>query len=245
MVEVHAPCQAAEEARKEDTKETATFEHVDHTQAAVAENALHQAEAETEIHHEKMKSMDRLECAVDVAVDMLTQEERGCREDKTDFYVRWKMIQQSGRKYNPKKYCLAVHATNRKFMVQVAYTTILGDEVGTQATSTELHRYDANTWLKNHSAAYLTGLLAVRRTLMRFGLTKLSKGTKRLMGRVTKSRMKRTMDRVRSSVHLGSEHQEEVRRVPSCAQKACLGSTSGLHCQVERHREGTTGSACG
>ena len=63
VVEVHAPFQSGEDARKEDTRETAQFEHVDHTHAAVAEKALHQGEAKAENHVEKMKSMDRMEFA--------------------------------------------------------------------------------------------------------------------------------------------------------------------------------------
>ena len=50
MVELRAPFQAAEEGRKEDTKETAKFENVD-----LAEKALYQAEAEVEIHVEEIR----------------------------------------------------------------------------------------------------------------------------------------------------------------------------------------------
>ena len=110
------------------------------------------------------------------------------------------MSQHSGYMYNPKKYCLTVHSTIRKVIVQVACTTTLGDKIGTQATSTMRPLYDANTLLKNHSAAFLAGLLAAQGTLMKFGLTKLSRGTKRLMGRVTMSRSRRTVNRDRSSV---------------------------------------------
>ena len=65
MVELRAPFQAAEEGRKEDTKETAQFEHVDH-----AEKVLHQAEAEAEIHLEET----RRRTSVEVVVDMLTHQ---------------------------------------------------------------------------------------------------------------------------------------------------------------------------
>ena len=56
MVELRAPFQAAEEGRKEDTKETAQFEHVDH-----AEKVLHQAEAEAEIHVEEIRRQIHVE----------------------------------------------------------------------------------------------------------------------------------------------------------------------------------------
>ena len=103
------------------------------------------AEAEAEIHHEKTRVTDRLEFAVEVVVDMLTHHKRRRREGKTDFHACKKMTKQTGHKYNPKKYCLAIHFTNREFIVQVAHTIILGDKIEIQATSTEVHRYDACT----------------------------------------------------------------------------------------------------
>jgi len=95
---------------------------------------------------------------------------------KTDFYARRKMIQQAGYKYNSKKYRLIVRFTNRQVIVQVAYATILGDKIVAQAASTELPRYGVKAGLKNHSAAYLTGLLAARRTLKKFGLDETFEG---------------------------------------------------------------------
>ena len=120
----------AEEAREEDTKETAQFEHVDPEQATaaeqeqkIAENALHQAEAEAEIYVEEVRPMGRLEFAVEVVVGMLTHQEefpqhvvrldrwesgaghfrnpvlkRRRREGKTDFHARMKTILQASRK---------------------------------------------------------------------------------------------------------------------------------------------------
>jgi len=103
-------------------------------------------------------------------------QKRRRREGKTDFFARRKMIQQAGHKYNSKKYRLIVRFTNRKVVVQVAYATILGDKIISQATSMELPKYGIKAGLKNHAAAYLTGLLAARRTLKHFGLADTFKG---------------------------------------------------------------------
>ena len=56
---MYATFQAAKEARKEDIEKTAQFELVDHTRAVVAEKALHQVEAEVEIHVEEIRRRTR------------------------------------------------------------------------------------------------------------------------------------------------------------------------------------------
>ena len=96
------------------------------------------------MHLDERGMSQDLEFAVEVMVDVSTHQERSCREDKTDFYVCWKMTQQSGRK--PKVHrarCLHNHSRRQ------------------DRDTGNIHRaspYDANTWLKNHSAAYFSGL---------------------------------------------------------------------------------------
>jgi len=91
------------------------------------------------------------------------------REGKTDFQARRKMIRQDKNKYNNKKYRLIVRFSNTKVICQVAYATISGDKIVSQATSTELTKYGVPMGHKNYAAAYCTGLLVARRTLKKFG----------------------------------------------------------------------------
>jgi len=109
-------------------------------------------------------------------------QKRRRREGKTDFFARRKMIQQAGHKYNSKKYRLIVRFTNRQVICQVAFATILGDKVVAQASSMELPKYGVKAGLKNHAAAYLTGLLVARRALKKFDLDDIFKGHKELDG---------------------------------------------------------------
>ena len=124
------------------------------------------------------KALDHLEFAVEVMVDMSTHQERRCREDKTDFHVRW----QSDHKYNLKNCFHTVRFTKRKLIVQVAYTTILGDKLVKQATSTWLPRYGVKIGSQNHRDVRLTGLLVLR-TLTKFGFVEISRRTTRLITR--------------------------------------------------------------
>merc|ERR1719361_2559587 len=72
--------------------------------------------------------------------------------------------------------------TNRKVICQVAYATIRGDVIVTQATSKELQKYGIPVGHTNYAAAYATGLLVARRTLKHFGLDEMFKGKEELDG---------------------------------------------------------------
>ena len=85
-------------------------------------------------------------------------------------------IQQVNHKYNSKEYASTVRFTKRKFVLYVVFATNHGDKIVAQATSAELPRYGTKTVLKNHSAAYLTGVLAARRALNKFGFDETLKG---------------------------------------------------------------------
>jgi len=103
-------------------------------------------------------------------------QKRRRREGKTDFQARRKMVRQDKNKYNNKKYRLIVRFSNRKVICQVAYATIAGDKIVSQATSTELEKFGIPCGYKNYAAAYATGLLIARRTLKKFGLDDTFKG---------------------------------------------------------------------
>jgi large subunit ribosomal protein L5e len=109
-------------------------------------------------------------------------QKRRRREGKTDFQARRKMIRQDKNKYNNRKYRLIVRFTNSKIICQVAYATIGGDKIVTQATSSELTKYGVPVGHKNYAAAYCTGLLIARRTLKKFGQDQMIKGKEELDG---------------------------------------------------------------
>lgn len=92
------------------------------------------------------------------------------REGKTDYFARRKMVTQDKNKYNTPKYRLVVRRTNKRIICQVVYSTILGDRVLTQATSTELEKFDVPVGFTNYAACYSVGLLIARRTLNKMGL---------------------------------------------------------------------------
>merc|ERR1711865_882122 len=77
---------------------------------------------------------------------------------------------------------LIVRFSNSKVICQVAYTTIAGDKVICQATSTELTNFGIPVGHKNYAAAYATGLLIARRMLKKFGLDQTFKGAKEING---------------------------------------------------------------
>jgi len=104
------------------------------------------------------------------------------REGKTDFLARRKMILQDKNKYNSPKYRLIIRLTGRKCICQVAYSTVEGDRMVTQALSTELPRYGCKVGLKNYSACYATGLLCGRRLLKKLGLDQAFVGVKEASG---------------------------------------------------------------
>lgn len=98
------------------------------------------------------------------------------REGRTDYQARRKMIRNDKNKYSMKKYRLIVRFTNSQVICQIAYATITGDIIVSQATSKELENYGLSVGLKNYAAAYCTGLLIARRTLKKFGLDETFKG---------------------------------------------------------------------
>jgi len=104
------------------------------------------------------------------------------REGKTDFKARCKMVRQDRNKYNTRKYRLIVRFTNRRCICQVAYATIQGDIVISQAVSTELKNFGVPAGYKNYAAAYATGLLVARRTLKAFKLDSVIKGKEEIDG---------------------------------------------------------------
>jgi len=103
-------------------------------------------------------------------------------EGKTDYKARVRMVMQQKNKFNTRKYRLIVRFSNRYCICQVAYATIAGDMVVSQAHSGELGKYGVKAGLKNYAAAYCTGLLAARRTLKRFGLDQAIKGKAEING---------------------------------------------------------------
>jgi len=104
------------------------------------------------------------------------------REGKTDYVARVKMVRIDKNKYSTKKYRLIVRFTNKKCICQVAYATIRGDIIVTQANSAELTKFGIPCGHKNYAAAYATGLLAARRTLKHFGLDETFKGKEEIDG---------------------------------------------------------------
>lgn len=92
------------------------------------------------------------------------------REGKTDYHARRKMVAQAKNKYNTPKFRLICRITKRKVICQIAYATIQGDRILTQATSTELTKYGVPCGHTNYSACYATGLLIARRALDLVGL---------------------------------------------------------------------------
>ena len=99
-------------------------------------------------------------------------------QGKTDYQARRKMIRQDKVKFNARKYRLIVRFTKKKCICQVAYATIIGDKIVTQATSTELTKYGVPVGHTNYAAAYCTGLLVARgnRALCRFCVSLRSQG---------------------------------------------------------------------
>jgi len=98
------------------------------------------------------------------------------REGKTDYKKRRTLVRQPKYVGNVRKYRLIVRFTARRVIMQIAYATLRGDMIVSQATSDELEKYGfPGTW-KNYPAAYATGLLIARRTLKKFGLDDTFKG---------------------------------------------------------------------
>jgi large subunit ribosomal protein L5e len=79
-------------------------------------------------------------------------------------------------RYNTPKYRLIVRITNKKVICQIAYATIQGDRVLTQATSPELEKFEVPVGWTNYAACYATGLLIARRALAKVGLAEQFSG---------------------------------------------------------------------
>ncbi|KAI5844998.1 hypothetical protein DFP73DRAFT_573061 [Morchella snyderi] len=104
------------------------------------------------------------------------------QQGKTDYYARKRLITQAKNKYNAPKYRLVVRFTNRDIICQIISATLLGDVVLASAYSHELKRYGINHGLSNWGAAYSTGLLLARRTLVKLGLDESFEGVAEIDG---------------------------------------------------------------
>ncbi|XP_049849294.1 60S ribosomal protein L5-like [Schistocerca gregaria] len=92
------------------------------------------------------------------------------REGLTDYQARKNLIVQDLTKYGAPKYRLVVRFTNKDIIAQIVFAKIKGDFVLCAAYSHELPRYGIKLGLTNYAAAYATGLLLARRTLVRLNL---------------------------------------------------------------------------
>jgi len=104
------------------------------------------------------------------------------REGKTDYFARRKLVAQDKNKYNTPKYRLVARITNTKVICQIVYSTIQGDKVLTQATSTELTKYGVPCGHTNYAACYATGLLIARRALDIVGMADAITGVEEVTG---------------------------------------------------------------
>ena len=91
-------------------------------------------------------------------------------QGKTDYFARRRLVLQDKDKFNTPKYRLIVRITNSRIIAQVAYATIQGDKIFSQADSSELKRFGLTAGLTNYASAYATGLLIARRLLKKVGL---------------------------------------------------------------------------
>lgn len=98
------------------------------------------------------------------------------REGKTDYYQRKRLIVQRKNKYNTAKWRFVVRRTNNQIVCQVVWSTIVGDRVKCEASSTELKRFGLTAGLTNYSAAYCTGLLCSKRLLKTIDAENTKKG---------------------------------------------------------------------
>lgn len=78
-----------------------------------------------------------------------------------------------------------VRFTNRDVITQIVWSEISGDKVLASAYSHELRRYGITQGLTNWAAAYSTGLLLARRTLIKLGLDKQFTGVEEADGEYT------------------------------------------------------------
>lgn len=104
------------------------------------------------------------------------------REGKTDYYARRNLIINDKDKYNTPKYRFVPRITNTKIICQIISSTIRGDSVLCQATSSELKNFKVTAGLTNYSAAYATGLLLARRLLAKLKMDSFYKGNEKITG---------------------------------------------------------------
>lgn len=119
------------------------------------------------------------------------------REGKTDYYARKRLVTQAKNKYNAPKYRMVVRFTNRDIVTQIVYSELSGDKILASAYSHELKRYGITQGLTNWAAAYATGLLLARRTLVKLGLDKQFTGVEEPDGEYTVTEAAETDDGTR------------------------------------------------
>ena len=104
------------------------------------------------------------------------------REFKTNYAARKSLIVQDFNKYVTPKYRLVARITSGKVIAQIAYATLKGDIVMSQATSVELKKFGLKNAYTSYSAAYATGLLLARRLLKKLKLDTIYKGAAKTDG---------------------------------------------------------------
>lgn len=114
------------------------------------------------------------------------------REGKTDYYQRKRLITQRKNKYNTAKWRFVVRKTNSQVLCQVVWSTIVGDRVKCEASSSELKRFGLTAGLTNYSAAYCAGLLCAKRLLKAIDAENKTKG-------VTTAPMSKTFDLIKEA----------------------------------------------
>merc|ERR1711898_30260 len=99
-----------------------------------------------------------------------------CREGKTDYYARKRLVTQDKNKFGTPKYRFVVRFTNKDIICQVMSSKIKGDVCHAAAYAHELPRYGLKVGLTNYAAAYCVGLLLARRHLTTLGMADLYSG---------------------------------------------------------------------
>ena len=116
-----------------------------------------------------------------------------CREGKTDYYARKRLITQAKNRYATPKYRLVVRFTNTtvvrflpliqnvvsNIIIRFVKSSILNFRVILslhQHIPLNLPKYGIKHGLKNWAAAYATGLLVARRALTKIGLAEQYEG---------------------------------------------------------------------
>lgn len=87
------------------------------------------------------------------------------------------MVQRKN-KYNTAKYRFVVRRTNANITCQIVWSTIVGDRVKCEASSSELKKFGLTAGLTNYAASYSTGLLCAKRLLKTLDSDNAAKGVK-------------------------------------------------------------------